>query len=46
MQGNDESSVPDDGGTDSGIGAEPVEKKAAMKQPQGAANTDSNPDRV
>lgn len=31
---------------ESGIVADPVETKSARKQPSGAANTDSNPDKV
>jgi len=42
----DETSSPEDGAENSGIGAEPINTKSAAKQPSGATNTDQNPDKV
>ncbi len=46
MQGSDDTSAPNDGSEDSGIGVDPIETKTAVKKQRSVRNTDQNPDKV
>jgi hypothetical protein len=46
MQGNDDTSAPNDSSEDSGVGVDPIDTKSLVKKPHGARDTDQNPDKV